>query len=78
MDRRYCNKCEDMGSDCPIDFDGREICIARHSNSIRPDACPKCNKELNSSPGFVGEEVLWCKDYGVVWKDAAGAIARVV
>jgi uncharacterized C2H2 Zn-finger protein len=50
-------------------------------NEKRPHLCPKCGEILESSTGYVGEEVLVCPDEdcdaGVVWEDSKDALRRV-
>lgn len=50
-------------------------------NEPPPERCPNCRSHLAETSGFVGETVLYCPneqcERGVVWEDAAGAIARV-
>lgn len=81
MNNKICGNCPDKPDMCPVGprtYNAREICKAYHRNAPEPDVCPTCSGELNCSPGMVGEDVLWCKEHGVVWEDHGSAIARVI
>ena len=56
-------------------FEAREIARAF---SHRPSNCPKCGGPLESSRGYVGEELLYCREHGIQWEDAMDAVRRVI
>lgn len=56
----------------------RELRRLGIKNSPRPLRCPKCQSELKSTSGMVGEELLLCLRCGdIVWEDSEDAIRRV-
>lgn len=51
-------------------------------NEMPPDCCPECEGPLESSTGYVGENLVYCPNpkcgRNIVWEDRADAIRRVL
>ncbi len=47
-------------------------------NIPRPSRCPSCKRELESGGGYVGEEIVYCPEHGVLWEDIEDARSRII
>ena len=52
--------------------------LRKTRNVPRPSRCPTCRGTLESGGGYVGEEIVYCPEHGILWEDSEQARSRTI